>query len=281
MKIARDCTRHDRHTQRHANTVGGWGLKVSGGGEKWRHATHENPTLFRFQFAAPQRRVNSFQKEFFTWSWVAPGVFLALLTKESRNWRFFRWKRPCFSSIILIHRLFFFFLLFIYSYIYFSNSLRIFFSQIYVQQQKGEGIPYCLADDFYRWIGSSDGIECIASITIELLYSTWSESFFHWTPVNTVIPNRRISLLNFSSLVKKNLQKCSNVTKHFYSYEIIKRGKGLNRPVSVARKSNNQRHSCSSGGNSFSTTPSTPSTNHFDSKKTIFGVSITRQLFAR
>lgn len=68
--------------------------------------------------------------------------------------------------------IFFFFLLFIYSYIYFSNSLRIFFSQIYVQQQKGEGIPYCLADDFYRWIGSSDGIECIASITIELLYST-------------------------------------------------------------------------------------------------------------
>lgn len=204
MKIARDCTRHHRHThtQRHANTVGlGWGLKVSGGGEKWRHATHENPTLFRFQFAAPQRRVNSFQKEFFTWPWVAPGVFLALLTKESRNWRFFRWKRPCLSSIILIHRLFSFslFLFYSYSLLYFSNSLRIFFPLKFMRNnKKGKVFPYCLADDFYRWIASSDGIECIASITIELLYSTRSESFFHWTPVNKLIPNRRIFLLNFS-----------------------------------------------------------------------------------
>ena len=182
--------------------MGGWGLKVSGRGEKWRHATHENPTLFRFQFAAPQRRVNSFQKEFFTWSWVAPSVSLALLTKESRNWRFFRPQNALFFALhhfntSLLSFFFFFFSKFIHSFfIYFCNLLRIFLVKFMRKREKKKekGIPYCLADDFKF---GSDGIECIASITIELLRSTRTKFFLRSTRKCTVIPNSMKNLLNF------------------------------------------------------------------------------------
>lgn len=89
-------------------------------------------------------------------------------------------------------------LLFVFSTLLFQFEFEFFSLKFMRNNKKGKVFPYCLADDFYRWIASSDGIECIASITIELLYSTRSESFFHWTPVNKLIPNRRIFLLNFS-----------------------------------------------------------------------------------
>lgn len=143
MKIARDCSETPSSpAQRRANTVGGWGLKVSGRGEKWRHATHENPTLFRFQFAAPQRRVNSFQKEFFTWSWVAPSVSLALLTKESRNWRFFRPQNALFFALhhfntsLLSFFLFFFLNLFILFSFTFAICFEFFWSNLCVKERK-------------------------------------------------------------------------------------------------------------------------------------------------
>lgn len=83
-------------------------------------------------------------------------------------------RTPCFSSIILIHRLFlFFFFKFIHSYIYFSNLLfRIFLCV----KTKGKEISPCGRFLIVKF-ASSDGIECIASITIELLYSTRSEFF--------------------------------------------------------------------------------------------------------
>lgn len=87
-------------------------------------------------------------------------------------------RTPCFSSIILIHRLFlFFFFKFIHSYIYFSNLPRIFLVKFMRKnKRKRDSISPCGRFLIVKF-ASSDGIECIASITIELLYSTRSEFF--------------------------------------------------------------------------------------------------------